>query len=272
MKKIVSLLMVGLLFSFCACATNEASNTSMDSQQSSSAIDEEEESSSLEDASSAESNEDDTSSPESAEEDSSSPTNGEVGEPGDIGDDYGRNKYVKLDCDIQMQTYDINNVTCTVSYGGWEKWATHSYRDWNDVQDVGCILYISNSDLSYHYVEDAKIIENYLLEAVCNGIMPPIEVMQIKNFFTRAEAQENYSFYYDDNGEVVYTHSESITIPAELFTQETGVLYITFAFYGTSEYEEKELWLSFQECYGIRYEKQGNEVLLSKGSYISYWW
>lgn len=262
MKKIVSLLMVGLLFGFCACATNEINNTSTDSQQSSSAIDEEEESSSLEDASSAENNEDDT----------SSPTNGAVGEPGDIGDDYGRNEYVKLDCDIQMQTYDINNVTCTVSYGGWEKWATHSDRDWNDVQDVGCILYISNSDLSYHYDKEAQIIENYLLEAVCYGAIPPIEVMQIKNFFTRAEAQENYSFYYDDKGEVVYSHTESITIPAELFTQETGYIYISFAFYGTSEYEEKELWLSFQECYGIRYEKRGEEIMLTRASYISYWW
>ena len=272
MKKIVSLLLALLFIGLYGCGESAAQASLMDSQQSSSAIDEEEESSSLEDASSAENNEDDTSSPESAEEDSSSPTNGAVGEPGDLGDDYGRNEYVKLDCDIQMRTYDIKNVTCTVSYGGWEKWESHSYRDWNDVQDIGCILYISNSDLSYHCDEEAQIIENYLLEAVCYGVTPPIEAMQIKNFFTRAEAQENYSFYYDDKGEAVYSHTESITIPAELFTQETGFIYITFAFYGISEYEEKELWLSFQECYGIRYEKQGEEIMLTRASYISYWW
>ena len=260
MKKIVTLLLALLFIGLYGCGESAAQASLPNNSQPFSEIDE---SVNIEDNTS------------SGQEEISSEPNEEnsiAGDPGDMGDDYGRNEYVKLDCDIQMQTYDINNVTCTVSYGGWEKWAIHSDRDWNDIQDIGCILYISNSDLSYHIDEEAQIIKNYLLEAVCYGAMPPIEVMQIKNFFTRAEAQKNYSFYYDNEGKAVYTHSESITIPAELFTQETGYIYITFAFYGISEYEEKELWLSFQECYGIRYEKQGEEIVITRGSYISYWW
>lgn len=252
MKKIVSLLMVGLLFSFCACATNEASNTSTDSQQSSSEVDT---GSSSTDTSSFEDDTNDSTIEDIYPDYSNQPD--DYDDSSDIIDDGGVIPFenVRIYSDLKMQEYDINNVSCTIFYGIWEEWNHFMGSQDNDnANKVGCALYVFNNDIEYQ----ARI--NSLADYIQNGNGPLANLMQIKDYWTMTEVYEKYTFHYTGAGAPVYAHSENITIPQELFTKDEGYVFISFSYYYFLDVATPQVRES-QSChYYVKYEKQGDKV------------
>lgn len=262
MKKIVSLLMVGLLFSFCACATNEINNTSTDSQQSSSEVEINDSGSNTE--------------MENPKEDSissifESSSVIESNEEEDSGDDSlncerPSDREMKLFCDLQMKEYDINDVTCTISYGAWEEWDwLYNAEDEHNVQKQGALLYIQNH--SRNWREGGT---QYLINATQNVGLPPADYMQIKKIISLSELRENYTFQYDVEGNVIDPYAERLTIPTELFNEDEGGITITFVYYTTYQWDyQVGISLIAAGNFDVMYKKQGGQVLFSGGKYHS---
>ena len=77
---------------------------------------------------------------------------------------------------------------------------------------------------------------------------------------------EEYScdFVYDENWyitEIKYNHSETITIPKEIFTEDNGLIY--FAIYGENV-KEPEQQTKFITGIGMYYKVIGEQVVLSR--------
>lgn len=67
---------------------------------------------------------------------------------------------------------------------------------------------------------------------------------------------------FDDNYhiiEILYNHSETLTIPQELFTKESGI--IQFCIYSANVRENEDFRII--SCRDIYYQKEGNKIILS---------
>ena len=138
--------------------------------------------------------------------------------------------------------FSIEDVTFDIFYGG--HWLTDK-----DVE--------FNFDCSYHYPEfDLFII---------NDDGNRIDIKHVEEEFVSVKYGCDYA--YDENGQLVkveYSYSESITIPQELFTKESGVIGICII--GDAYAKDKLLYSKYTitEVY-LKYKIVEGKVILSKG-------
>ena len=94
--------------------------------------------------------------------------------------------------------------------------------------------------------------------------------MQIKNIITLSEMRKNYTFQYDVKGNVIFTHSERLTIPVELFNKEEGNICVGFVDYHTYQWNyQTKITLFSAGNYAVHYKKQGDKVIFSDGRYYA---
>lgn len=172
-----------------------------------------------------------------------------------------RSTYVKLVSD-RCLIFDKNDIELDMFIGIYDENNRGNYI----LEDVELAIYISNDRSStigcnwdgYAYLNDIREIEN----------------VDGKKFVRRVSNDEVYEFGYtedDDNyGDLIYNHSEKITIPKEFFNENNNTVYIqvTEFFYCEIKEDEKDkgnikIWVGQTNTVGIKYYLVNDKIIFS---------
>lgn len=148
-------------------------------------------------------------------------------------------------CRSEKSVFDINDVTLTFYYGDDFVYADlETYRRRNFTYQY-YELYFANEALTkilIRHVDEDFVSEKHRCKYRCND--------------------------YGEVTEIIFNHSEELTIPKELFTKEEGIVYFYVTGWGTAGRligtEEEGYMMRTIADIPIYYEKDGNTIKLTK--------
>lgn len=249
MKKIISLLIVMLMISFCACGKS----SSFENNKVDNAVSNEENVTKAEDS---------TSNAEApAELGQTVPSMEEIGVNAPLQEEQKNTEdcltpvYIyRIACDEKVGVYPKDNVALTISYGYKQGYPYYNKElHATEIERRGAMLFFCKDadwlvELDKYIPIALDSIEDE--EGVYESEVVVGKLLTIAEFF----ATEEYA-YEDVNGKYIFNHSETFVIPESLFVEGEGEIVVCFFLY-SSYYDEGygTRWNPVGQAMGFSYE------------------